>query len=74
MTKCIDCKHAVWKRTAAGHLHPSGDGKCTYPWKMPPLPACMHWIGRSAPIPHGGPIDRRTEHRADCVYYEQGKA
>lgn len=27
---CTDCRFAEWKRTAAGRLHPSGSGKCTW--------------------------------------------
>ena len=30
MKNCTDCKYADWQRTAAGKLHPSGDGECTY--------------------------------------------
>lgn len=26
MKNCTDCKHAEWKRTASGKLHPSGAG------------------------------------------------
>jgi hypothetical protein len=69
MKNCLHCKHANWKRTEAGKLHPSGDGKCTYPWKMPPLPASMYWMGQKAPTPHGSWINRKTELNDHCTYY-----
>jgi hypothetical protein len=69
MKNCTDCKHAEWHRTAAGKLHPSGDGKCTYPFRLPPLPACMCWTWGSAPTPIGGSINRREELRDHCTYY-----
>lgn len=27
---CEGCRWAEWSRTAAGRLHPSGDGRCTW--------------------------------------------
>jgi hypothetical protein len=72
MKNCTDCKHAEWKRTAAGSLHPSGDGECKYPYKLPPLPASMHWMGwakATGPTPVGGFINRREELRDHCTYY-----
>ena len=76
MKRCNDCKHAEWERTAKGRLHPSGDGKCRYPYKVPPLPACMQWPSMSgkAPSPSFGYINRREELKEHCVYYERGKA
>lgn len=68
MKNCKGCKFAEWQKTDAGKLHPSGDGKCTYDFKMPALPACMYWR-RSAPSPKGGYINRRTEHKEHCPYY-----
>jgi hypothetical protein len=68
MKNCTDCKYALWNRTAAGKLHPSGDGDCRYPWKLPALPAAMHWIG-SPPKPWGGSINRKREHEEHCTYW-----
>ena len=68
---CVKCKHAVWCRTTAGRLHPSGDGRCEYPWKLPPLPASMYWIFASGPSPHGGHISRKKELEKDCVYFAE---
>lgn len=69
MKTCVDCKYAKWNRTKSGRLHPSGYGRCEYPWEMPPLPAAMYWIGNKAPDPCGGYISRRTGLKEDCVYY-----
>jgi hypothetical protein len=66
---CTDCKHAAWRTTAAGKLHPSGDGKCSYPWKLPPLPASMYWISGGGPTPFGGRISRREPLKDHCTYY-----
>lgn len=67
MKNCTHCKHAEWKRTAAGSLHPSGDGRCTYPWKCHPLPACMYFI--NPPIPSGGYVNRKQDLKDHCTYY-----
>jgi hypothetical protein len=67
MKKCADCKHALWKRNAAGNLHPSGDGMCQYPWGMPELPVAFYWISR--PAPSGGPIHRKRDNVEHCVYW-----
>lgn len=67
MKKCNDCAHAQWKRTESGKLHPSGDGKCTFEWKLPAIPACMFWM--SIPKPYGGLINRRQELKDHCVYW-----
>ncbi len=74
MKSCLNCKYAHWQRTNAGKLHPSGDGGCAYPWKMPALPASMYWIGRSAPEPNGGHISRKDELKDHCVYFARTEA
>ena len=72
MKDCTDCRHAAWKRTSTGRSHPSGDGRCQYPWKLPPLPASMFWI--SLPSPNGGHINRRELLKDHCTYYERKPA
>jgi hypothetical protein len=69
MKNCTDCKHAQWKRTKAGSLHPSGDGKCTYQYKVPPLPASMYWI--TSPSPCGGYINRRKDLTEHCAFWSK---
>ena len=69
MKDCTHCKYADWQRTQAGKMHPSGDGKCTFPWKLPPLPAAMYWMTRDGPTPNGGYVNRREELKAHCTYY-----
>lgn len=70
MKTCVGCKHAAWGRTKAGKLHPSGDGFCKFPYKVPPLPASMSWsTWNRAVAPSGGHINRRDELREHCVYY-----
>lgn len=70
MKNCTGCKHALWKTTASGRLHPSGDGQCKHPWKLPELPQAFSWVG-SQPKPWGGYINRRTELNDHCVYFER---
>lgn len=71
MKNCAGCKHVEWVRTAAGKLHPSGDGLCGYPYKLPPLPAAKHWLGSRAPTPLGGAVNRRKELNDHCVYWSK---
>ena len=68
MKNCNGCKYAEWKRTDAGRLHPSGDGKCTYEWKMPPLPQAMFFAGFK-PRLLGGYISRKRELPDHCAYF-----
>jgi hypothetical protein len=74
MKSCTNCKHATWQKTKTGRLHPSGDGVCDYPWKLPPLPASMYWIRFNDPTPSGGHINRRHEHKDHCVYFAREDA
>ena len=68
MKSCIGCVHAEWNKTANGRLHPSGDGRCKYPYVLPPLPASMYWISFER-TPSGGWISRK-EKAQDCAYRE----
>ena len=74
MKTCLECKHAKWKRTPAGRLHPSGDGQCTYLWIALQLPQSMYWIGRSAPKPAGSFINRRHALDDHCAYWAKESA
>jgi hypothetical protein len=67
----MGCQHAQWNKTKNGKLHPNGNGHCTYPYKIPPLPASMHWIFSQTPYACGGYINRKEELKEDCVYYEK---
>lgn len=67
MKSCLHCKYAEWDKTTSGRLHPSGDGKCTFAYKAPPLPQSMYFI--TEPKPYGGHINRRTELNDHCAYY-----
>jgi hypothetical protein len=67
MKSCTNCKYAEWKKTASGRLHPSGDGRCQFTYKLPPLPQSMYWIG--SPSPCGGHINRKNDLKDHCVYY-----
>lgn len=71
MQRCFGCKHASWRRNAAGSLHPSGDGECTKEIKIPEPPACRRWLHEpemSFPL-----INRKTELKRHCVYFEAKK-
>ena len=65
MKTCNGCKYAEWKRTDSGRLHPSGDGKCTYEWKLPPLPQSMYFAGFTPRI-LGGTISRKHNLLGHC--------
>lgn len=67
MKNCTHCTHANWKRTSAGRLHPSGDGRCTKEIRIPDLPAAFYWI--NPPVPSGGPINRRQDHERHCPHF-----
>lgn len=69
MKNCLGCKWAEWEKTKAGKLHPSGKGKCKFPYALPQLPAAMYWLGDSAPIPYGGKINRQAINDKHCAYY-----
>lgn len=70
MKNCMNCKYAEWSKTATGKLHPSGDGRCKYPYKVPDLPLSMYWVG-NAPTPNGGAINRKQELSGHCAYFLQ---
>ena len=70
MKDCTHCKHADWDMTKAGRLHPSGEGRCTFPVKILPLPASMFWRNESPYPRHGGGlINRNVELTDHCVYF-----
>lgn len=71
MKNCTDCKYANWKRTATGRLHPDGTGRCTFPWKMPPLPGAFYWLSSDRPC--GGHIERKRELKEHCPYYARAE-
>lgn len=64
---CTDCTHAEWKLTTAGRLHPSGEGKCTYVFKMPLVPTCRYWV--TTPNLEGGSINRKLDLKNPCPCY-----
>lgn len=68
MTSCNGCKYANWQKTAAGRMHPSGDGKCTYEYSVPCLPLAFYYIP-AVPVPCGGHINRRKEFNEHCPYW-----
>ena len=70
MKNCTDCKHAIWKMTKSIRLHPSGEGRCNYPYRLKRPPASMYFV--QEPMVCGGTINRKEELREDCVYFERG--
>jgi len=69
MKNCTECKHAKWDRCKNGNLHPSGDGKCNYPYKIPTLPQSMYWVIEQRPC--GRHINRNKELKDHCVYWSR---
>jgi hypothetical protein len=72
MRNCTYCKWALWSKTTNGRLHPSGDGRCKYPYKVPELPQAFCWLYKDAPHPMGGHINRRKDLKDHCAYYTKG--
>lgn len=71
--KCLTCRFAKWKMTAAGRLHPSWDGRCTWVGKLPR--SVTYPYGRGGEPPHGGYISRRPPFPfEDCPTYEPAEA
>ena len=71
MKDCTHCKHAEWERTSNGRLSPTGNGKCAYQYKLPPIPASMFWLMNQKPSLCGGSINRRKELSEHCAYWER---
>lgn len=73
--RCTECTHALWRRTANGRLHQSGDGECIVEIApMPTMPKCMSWA--ITPRRVGGWINRRAANHLDCPLFapkEEGK-
>lgn len=63
---CRTCKFAKWDTTKNGRRHPSGDGRCTCPIKMPTLPKAFYWMSMSDPTPSGGYINYREKTGEGC--------
>jgi hypothetical protein len=62
MSNCTECKFAEWKRTAAGRLHPSGEGRCRWKYESKPIAAAYYWTtyNQKHPTPYGGSIHRKA--------------
>ncbi len=71
MKTCKGCKYAKWERTAAGKLHPGGDGRCEYPVTIQQLPQAFYFLGSHRPS--GGRINRRDELNDHCAFYAPEK-
>jgi hypothetical protein len=71
MKTCKGCKYANWQKTIVRRLHPSGDGRCMYPYELPPLPAAYYWLN-GPPGPYGGSINRRIKLKNHCPYWVSG--
>lgn len=64
---CLRCVYARWHKTNSGAHHPSGEGVCEYPYKIPELPASMYWVG-GEPKPCGGHINRKEGLKSPCPH------
>jgi hypothetical protein len=71
MKNCTDCVHADWKKTAAGKLHPSGDGECKKVVVLQKLPASFYYV--NSPAISGGFINRRRTLKEDCIFFAYKK-
>jgi|694.fasta_scaffold147783_4 hypothetical protein len=67
--RCTECAHALWRVTANGRLHPSGDGRCAAEIApLPTLPKCRSWAINPRNV--GGWINRRQANHSDCPLFE----
>lgn len=79
MKTCQGCIYAEWKKTKAGKLHPSGDGRCTYEVIIPVLPYSFSWRGHYGEIVNysqliaGGFIERHRELKDHCPMWSATK-
>lgn len=69
-SRCDECKHAEWKRTKAGRLHPDRSGKCKAELPGMLLPRAYYWGAMDiAPKPWGGGIERLAPPE-ECAFFE----
>lgn len=69
MKSCLYCKFANWDKTAAGKLHPLGGGRCTKEFSIV-VPQAFYFVG-GTPKPAGGWINRKSELKDHCVFYQR---
>jgi hypothetical protein len=71
---CLTCKLAEWNKTAAGRLHPNGEGMCRWKPAHIPTPRAWKWAWGDdlpQPKPFWGQIDRKPEKSiTECETYE----
>ncbi len=65
MKKCLGCRYAEWQKMSNGRLHPSGDGRCSFPVVMPVMPVAFYFVA-GPPKPSGGYIRRNEEFNDHC--------
>ena len=70
---CSTCQFARWYRTDAGRLHPSGDGRCEFPFrnKFAELKIPAAYYALTVPSFGGGHISRRKPLDEPCPCYTQ---
>ena len=68
---CLTCNRAKWKTTKSGRKHPSGDGWCTFEYKVPIIPKAFYWFWGMGSKPDGGFINRQDLIHTDCPLFEK---
>lgn len=63
---CLNCALADWTLTKSARLHPSGEGKCKFVFKMPELPKSLYFVGG---IQVGGGFINRNTPETDCPQF-----
>lgn len=72
--KCDACKYAIWRKTAAGRLHPDKSGLCGVEKRIQ-LPAAFRGLSFEKTAAEGyidvkgGYIKRGRELSRKCAYY-----
>jgi len=74
MNGCDACKHANWKRTTNGRLHPDKTGRCGFIWNPPPIPLAYSagTFAKNGQVPTltGGYIGRSDPMYDNCPCFE----
>lgn len=78
MSTCVLCRHAQWRRTAAGRLHPDGTGTCGWEgwknWQLPPWGRIGFSLKKRITSLGHPYISRKNPYTSDqCPYFEYDK-
>jgi len=68
---CMTCRFAEWKKTTNGRLHPSKDGRCTWPQPDFAIPVAFQFpYHRDSLLLSGGYITREERFMKECPTWQ----